>query len=629
LRRILTLTLVATAGCDWAESPLAPTDVGTPNFSVNFSPGDLIGTTNGGELVRIDLSTGTVTLTGDAGVFDGRELGWTGLAFDASGNLLTSSRYTTESGTACVGPVAGVGPCSHLYRVDLETGSVIAEVGSVGVTWVSDLAFGDGTLFGNGFFDQDLLCCGALLTIDPATGQGVWVNDPDGFGTNPTDEQVPLQNGGLAIHPLTGELWGIENAWIGAGTMFRIDRMTGLADSIMRLGLDGIPTEFGFDGLAILPDGTFLTTRGGGGVPPTERLYSVNPIPDAESGFAELALIPLSYATPLQGHINGLEVVPAPADTAEVVLTLKADTAELHPWIQVTGRVGDTTTVSLTVQDGEVPQDETVIEFRAEFLPSTGGHTHLQAPLDFEDSPTRAYGGPAPQQQQPVLGYFKQGQSRTATYADTTDANGEIRFAFVAGWVGGTVDLIASTSVDSERLADTLSLTIKVPGLMALQNNPAALTNALFVGGTAHHPQFVNWHVTAAFGNALTAFTEAMHGVEGDVYIQVNDASLEYGGAFSVDPPVGATAVRMDSPFRRHNSHAVGVDADIALCWSSTSGATASQTGRVSPSEDPENVFTCPEGKTIDQAILTETAEARGLLIIPEDNHYHVRHAGN
>jgi hypothetical protein len=67
LRRILTLTLVATAGCDWAESPLAPTDVGTPNFSVNFSPGDLIGTTNGGELVRIDLSTGTVTLTGDAG----------------------------------------------------------------------------------------------------------------------------------------------------------------------------------------------------------------------------------------------------------------------------------------------------------------------------------------------------------------------------------------------------------------------------------------------------------------------------------------------------------------------------------------------------------------------------------
>ncbi len=60
---------------------------GADGLSKRGSGGWLLGTTRNGELLQIDLGGGTVQLIGDAGVFDGRALGWTGLSFDKDGNL--------------------------------------------------------------------------------------------------------------------------------------------------------------------------------------------------------------------------------------------------------------------------------------------------------------------------------------------------------------------------------------------------------------------------------------------------------------------------------------------------------------------------------------------------------------
>jgi hypothetical protein len=68
-----------------------------------------------------------------------------------------------------------------------------------------------------------------------------------------------IEEGGLAVHPVTGQVWGIEHT-LGAQprNIYTIDLATGYPDSMVRLGLNGTEVPFGFDGLYILPDGTFL-----------------------------------------------------------------------------------------------------------------------------------------------------------------------------------------------------------------------------------------------------------------------------------------------------------------------------------------------------------------------------------
>ncbi len=65
----------------------------------------LLATTNEGELVEIDLVAGTATLIGDAGRLDGKDAdtGWTGLSFDAAGDLFAVSRQSGEPNTGCAG----------------------------------------------------------------------------------------------------------------------------------------------------------------------------------------------------------------------------------------------------------------------------------------------------------------------------------------------------------------------------------------------------------------------------------------------------------------------------------------------------------------------------------------------
>ena len=618
-RSLCAALLLALAGaCNLAESPTAPSEGPVtlgPSFTLGSASGKVLGSTNQGELVEIDLDAGTVTLVGDAGVFAGDSVGWTDIAFDDSGTLFGLSRIFFESEFEV-----------HLYAIDPGTGAVDSVIGSAGDATFSDFDHDGTEFYGSGGEDGVFGCCGQLFTIDATDASVTWISsDTLGYGLNPYDTvgaSGPIARGGFAVHPITGDLWGIEALQSQATVLYRIDPTTGLADSILKVG----PPEYGYDALHILDDGTFITTRGGQNFPRDSVLWEISSTPDS-TGLVEIQLIPLTFDTLIVGNLNGLEDGSPPGQET-FVLSIAADTTELHPWVQEPSQTGDTTTVNVLAKIGESVQEGVVVAVRAEFLSSGGHEAHITSPLDFDSAVTHVYGGTNPQAQA-VTGYFKQGEMRSKSLTDTTDANGAIAFAFVAGWIGGSVDLIAGAKIGTDSIVDTLRFTLRVPELVALQSDQKAIDNALFVGGTSHHPQFENWHVTAAVRDSLALFAERMHDFDGTRFPQFNDASLSFGGAFSVTPPQGPNGVRVDAPFRPHNSHAIGVDIDVAICWSTTSGATSGQVGRVSPVEDPEDVFTCPSEADVDAAELGVRASALGFQVIPEGDHYHLRYAGN
>jgi len=248
--------------------------------------GDLLATTNRGELVVIDLSAGTAVLVGRATVPSGRTpslWGWTDLALEPGpeGELFAVSRRMGE-----------LGRVSRLYRIDPASGEILEDIGSTGVAFLTDIDFAaDGTLYGD-----RLESGGGLIFINPSNAT-VQIPANIRFGGG-------LQNGGFAVHPLTGELWGVERIGSPPG-IFKIDPNTGLASDVVRLGLNQVPLppNFGFDALEILPDGRFTAFRS----IRSNEFYEINPVPDPVSGLAEVTLIPLVLPA-LDGTLNGLTV---------------------------------------------------------------------------------------------------------------------------------------------------------------------------------------------------------------------------------------------------------------------------------------------------------------------------------
>jgi hypothetical protein len=229
------------------------------------------------------------------------------------------SRHLSESGTDCFG-----GPCNHLYEIDPQNGTVITEIGSTGHQKLGEIDFAGDSLFGAGWYDLGEF--GRLFTIDPTTADLTFRPDtgPSGFGPNPYWTGDDLNAGGFAVHPGTGEFWGIENRFSNAPAIYRIDRSTGVADSIMRLGLGGqeLPWQSAFDGLHILVDGTFIAARGGQSVQQDSALWEISSVPDPVSGFAEIALIPLTFDPLIVGHVNGLE---SSLDAEDLLVDVECD----------------------------------------------------------------------------------------------------------------------------------------------------------------------------------------------------------------------------------------------------------------------------------------------------------------
>ncbi len=267
----------------------------------------ILGSTNQGELVEIDLMAGTVQLIGTAPL-PGR---WSDLAMDRAGRLYAVSAWAAEPSSGCFGQF-GFGPCAHLYHLDPNTGAVIQHIGDLQAAFVSDIDFtGSFVLYGSRYVDSQPQDDGGLVTINPATAD-ITVPPNIRFGS--------MWHGGLAVHPLTGELWAVE-ANPGAdlfASIFRVDPSTGLAiPPVIPLGFGGQPAIFGFDALEILPDGRFIATISGrSGL---NEIYEINPVPSPSSGLAEVTLLPLNYDPAIVGHLNGLTVVPgSPVETPKI-----------------------------------------------------------------------------------------------------------------------------------------------------------------------------------------------------------------------------------------------------------------------------------------------------------------------
>ena len=589
-----------------------------PAFAFTGGSGKVLASTNQGELVEIDLDLGTATLIGDAGTYSGKTLGWTDIALDSSGTLFALSRFATEVGTSCSGD-----PCSHLYQISLQNGGVVTEIGSTEQRFLSEIDFAGDSLFG-AFSYLSGLYVGRLFSLDPSTAALTFT--PDTFGLNPYASNRPLASGGFAVHPLTGELWGVESQWSNAPVLYRIDRSTGAADSIIRLGLGGqaLPKSGGLDGLHILDDGTFIATRGAG-APKDSALWEIDPVPDPTSGLAEIALIPLTFDTLIVGSLNGLESAPS-GGGGTLTLSLSADTTILHPWIDSTtfltpdtlfvqdDRVGDSVSVMVTTSLGGAPSSGASVVVTAELVPGAGGHSHQADRIGFGDLPTFSYAAGGPR---PVGGFFKQGSTRSDSIVATTDSLGQVAFKFIAGFLGGRVDLVVNASLGGAQVADTLKLTVKVPGLVDLVTQGSLADSVYFIGPKQPHQSDSTWYAHPAFASAIRALVSQLSRPAASEYLRLNDSSLPMGGSFNLESLLFevSSGNEVDRPGVSHRSHAYGVDIDVSVCFSDTNGK---QTGFINPS--------CG-ASSVDRDRMFEQARSKGLIPILEGSppHFHLR----
>ena len=616
----LAVPLIIAACVEHPTAPVSePITVG-PSFSFTGGSGKILGSTREGELVEIDFGAGTATLIGDAGTVGGDELGWTDIATDDTGRLFALSVFQTES--------EGV---PYLYELNPANGSVIATLGATGSEF-SDLRFSDFDHDGDTFYGSGgeavFQGSGQLFSMD-STAQPTWISsDTLGYGLNPYDTIGPdygIERGGFAIHPMTGDFWGIEALQSQAPVVFRIDPTTGLADSILRLGIDGVqaPQQVGFDGLHILDDGTFIATRGGAFTSEDSVVWEISSVPDAVSGLAEIAHIPLTFDTLIVGKLNGLTRLTSSPDST-FALSLTALTTELRPWVDSANfhrndslftqleRIGDTTTVTVLATMGAQPISGVSVTITGKLIPGGGGHSHYEDSLLLGSMPDFYYSASPPQH---VAGYLKDGTTRSDTISVATDSLGTARFAFVAGFLGGRVNIFADAMVGGAVVADTVTVTIKVPGLVNVTTLGSLEDSVYFIGPKEPHQSDSIWYGEATFADTLRAFVANLADPSQMQFVGVNDMSLPWGGSFTLDALLYEVSANneVDRPNISHHFHAIGVDADIAPCFYSSSGK---QTGFQNPS--------CSSASpTVDD--VEDLARQLGLFVIGEGDHFHIR----
>ena len=270
----------------------------------------LYATTNEGELVAIDLALGTATLIGDAGNFEGRNPGWTGISIDADGTVYVSSRQRSESThDGCTGFYVGnsQGRCAHIYIVDPTDGSVLSEVGSTMSSWISDIDFApDGTLYADDYFDTEASGDGGLVMLDPGTAARTEIGRFDDAGG---DAHRDLEYGGLTVTS-AGEIWAIETEFSVTAPLylFQVDPATGAAIEAFPVVEGGTPVSYGLSALESLDDGRLIAARARG----SRQLYEITI--DRSAGVADATPIAISWPS-LSGGINGLDM---PRSASEV-----------------------------------------------------------------------------------------------------------------------------------------------------------------------------------------------------------------------------------------------------------------------------------------------------------------------
>jgi hypothetical protein len=200
---------------------------------------------------------------------------------------------------------------------------------------------------------------------------------------------------------------------------------------------------------------------------------------------------------------------------------------------------------------------------------------------------------------------------------------------FAAGFVGGEVAIIASTIWDSVTVSDTLVIRITSGAFEDLEDNSTITANVALVGGTVDtapnpnltlHPQDSIWHTTATFEDSVAQLADQMQ--NGSRYLQYNDASLPYGGAFTINPVADPTGARVEYPWVGHRSHALGVDLDVGFCWAATPGDNG-QLNRVNYDRNTGQCSAAPG--VVDPETFKETARDYGLRAMEERDHFHLR----
>lgn len=146
------------------------------------------------------------------------------------------------------------GALSGLYRIDTVSGAVsqVAPLPGISV-YENGLAYdaANDALYAIGRQDS-LGTQSRLFRIDRFTAQVV--------AFPPINPAYNLQGGGLALHPLTGELFASGSNGFQSSGIFRIDKQTGVATLIGQAGGSCCVQPFGFSvgGLGFRSDGTLF-----------------------------------------------------------------------------------------------------------------------------------------------------------------------------------------------------------------------------------------------------------------------------------------------------------------------------------------------------------------------------------
>lgn len=120
------------------------------------------------------------------------------------------------------GVLYGAG-ANELYRISTATGQaqLIGTIGSFGSQIVGSLAFEP---VSHVLYGSTVAGPASLLTIDTTTGQGTVIAST-------------IELAGLAFHPLSGVLYGVDNGSSGPPSLYTVDRATGLTTLVGQTGL--------------------------------------------------------------------------------------------------------------------------------------------------------------------------------------------------------------------------------------------------------------------------------------------------------------------------------------------------------------------------------------------------------
>ncbi|MHC4085481.1 MAG: PEP-CTERM sorting domain-containing protein [Planctomycetota bacterium] len=225
------------------------------------------------KLYTIDTTNAIAVEVGSFGV----ERFMAGLAYDADNDIM----YGTTTGT------------NRLYSIDYRTGGATF-IGDLGVTLMHGLAYDNSTdmLFGAyGDYNEN-----GLYLIDVTTGNSTLIGNIGDFYSE------PYGICGLAVNPITNDLYGVIGGPFFFSALVRINKSTGSGMVLHRYN-----SIQNMSGLAFLPDGTLYTTDNWSG-----NLYTLDILSGSTQLIGDTGL----------GNALGLTCVPEP--TTLLLLALGA-----------------------------------------------------------------------------------------------------------------------------------------------------------------------------------------------------------------------------------------------------------------------------------------------------------------